>query len=85
MATGTVQHSAPDEVQGSTLALLKNSEMRPHEIQERAKDLLHSNRPPHRSANPFLVTERREEKQLTISSPNLHLNDFVLMKTLGTG
>lgn len=84
MATGTVQHSAPDEVQGSSLTS-RLSEMRPHDIHEKAKDLLHSSRPPHRSANPFLVTERREEKQLTISSRNLHLNDFVLMKTLGTG
>jgi hypothetical protein len=34
---------------------------------------------------PFLITERQDEKQLCISSRSLHVNDFALVKTLGTG
>ncbi|CAI7606155.1 unnamed protein product [Penicillium pancosmium] len=84
MATGTLQHSAPSDLQGSTIASRSN-EMRPSDTHQRDKHLVQSGRPPQRSANPFLVTERREEKQLSISSRSLHLNDFVLLKTLGTG
>lgn len=84
MATGTLQHSAPGDVQGSTIASRSN-EMRPNDTHQRDKHLVQSGRPPQRSANPFLVTERREEKQLSISSRSLHVNDFVLLKTLGTG
>ncbi|KAJ5966361.1 hypothetical protein N7481_013075 [Penicillium waksmanii] len=84
MATGALQHSAPGDVQGSTIASRSN-EMRPSDTHQRDKHLVQSGRPPQRSANPFLVTERREERQLSISSRSLHLNDFVLLKTLGTG
>lgn len=87
MAFGTVQHSAPGEVQGSSIASRIN-EMRSnisHAHDRDRHDLVQSGRPPQRSANPFLVTERQEEKQLSISSRSLHVKDFVLLETLGTG
>lgn len=84
MATGTVDPSAPSEVQSSSLA--KSIEMRTHDIHEKGKQLISAIRSPsQRSANPFLVTERHDEKQLCISSKSLHVNDFTLLKTLGTG
>lgn len=59
--------------------------MQSNDIHEKEKHLVQSFRPsPQRSANPFLV-ERQDEKQLCISSRSLHMNDFVLLKTLGTG
>lgn len=84
MATGKVQHSAPGEVQGSSVAS-RAHEMRSNDTHERDKHLVQSGRTSQRSANPFLVTERREEKQLSISSRSLHVQDFILLKTLGTG
>lgn len=60
--------------------------MRSNDIHEKEKHLIQSiRRSPQRSGNPFLINERRDEKQLCISSRSLHVNDFVLMKTLGTG
>lgn len=59
--------------------------MQSNDIHEKEKHLIQAFRPsPQRSANPFLV-ERQDEKQLCISSRSLHVNDFVLLKTLGTG
>ncbi|KAJ5573975.1 uncharacterized protein N7459_008402 [Penicillium hispanicum] len=85
MATGTLEPSAPSEVHASPIPS-RNSNMRSHDIHEKEKQLVQSIRPsPQRSANPFLVTERPDEKQLCVSSRSLHVNDFVLMKTLGTG
>lgn len=85
MATGTVEHSAAVEVQNSSSAA-RASDMRSNEIHEKEKHLLHSfRRPAQRSTNPFLINERRDDKQLCISSRSLHVNDFVLIKTLGTG
>lgn len=60
--------------------------MRSNDIHEKEKHLIHPvRRPPQRSTNPFLINERRDDKQLCISSRSLHVNDFVLIKTLGTG
>lgn len=60
--------------------------MRSNDIHEKEKQLVQSIRPsPQRSANPFLVTERSDEKQLCVSSRSLHVNDFVFVKTVGTG
>jgi hypothetical protein len=59
--------------------------MRPDGLHERGKQLVESIRSSPRSANPFLITERAEEKQITLSSRDLQLSDFGLMKTLGTG
>lgn len=60
--------------------------MRSNDIHEKEKHLIHSiRRSPQRSTNPFLINERRDDKQLCISSRSLHVNDFVLIKTLGTG
>lgn len=85
MATGTVEHTAPAEVQGSSSASRSN-DMRSNDIHEKEKHLIQSiRRSPQRSTNPFLVNERRDDKQLSISSRSLHVNDFVLIKTLGTG
>ncbi|OKP09663.1 Protein kinase DC2 [Penicillium subrubescens] len=85
MATGTVEHSAPSEVQSGSSAS-RSHNMRSNDIHEKEKHLIHSiRRSPQRSGNPFLINERRDEKQLCISSRSLHVNDFVLMKTLGTG
>jgi hypothetical protein len=75
MATGTVQHSP--EAPGTML---------PHksDLHHRGKQLVESIRHSPRS-NPFLITERQDEKQLCISSRTLRVSDFVLIKTLGTG
>lgn len=54
-------------------------------LHHREKQLVESLRHSPRSSNPFLITERQDEKQLCISSRCLHVNDFVLVKTLGTG
>ncbi|OGE57415.1 hypothetical protein PENARI_c002G03954 [Penicillium arizonense] len=75
MATGTVQHSP--EAPGTML---------PHksDLHHRGKQLVEALRHSPRS-NPFLITERHDEKQLCISSRTLRVSDFVLVKTLGTG
>jgi protein kinase A len=55
------------------------------ELQRREKQLVESLRHSPRTSNPFLITERPDEKQLCISSRSLQVSDFVLIKTLGTG
>ncbi|KAF3395851.1 hypothetical protein F1880_006857 [Penicillium rolfsii] len=85
MATGTVKHSAPTEVPGGS-PTSRSHIMHSNDIHEKEKHLIQSIcRSPQRSGNPFLINERRDEKQLCLSSRSLHVNDFVLMKTLGTG
>ncbi|KAJ5238875.1 hypothetical protein N7468_003494 [Penicillium chermesinum] len=59
--------------------------MRPHDLHEKEKQIVSAIRAPLRAANPFLVTDRHNEKQLCVSSRNLSLSDFQLLKTLGTG
>lgn len=55
-------------------------------VHEQEKELVASVRPAHeRSLNPFVVTERPEDKHLGLSSRTLKLDDFELIKTLGTG
>ena len=54
-------------------------------LHQKEKQLVESIRHSPRSSNPFLVTERQEDKQLCISSRSLHVSDFTLIKTLGTG
>ncbi|CAL5872060.1 uncharacterized protein PFLUO_LOCUS6317 [Penicillium psychrofluorescens] len=86
MATGTVQHpliTHTTEVPGTTV--IPRIDMRPDGLHERGKQLVESIRSGPRSANPFLITERAEEKQITLSSRDLQLSDFGLLKTLGTG
>ncbi|KAJ6185818.1 hypothetical protein N7519_007119 [Penicillium mononematosum] len=79
MATGAVQHS-PNEAPGTMVFPKVNGN-----LHHREKQLVESLRHSPRSSNPFLITERQDEKQLCISSRSLHVNDFVLVKTLGTG
>jgi protein kinase A len=79
MATGTVQHS-PNEVPGTMVFPKRNGS-----LHQREKSIAESLRSSLRSSNPFLVTERQDEKQLCISSRTLRVTDFVLIKTLGTG
>ncbi|KAJ9220244.1 hypothetical protein DTO027B5_1242 [Paecilomyces variotii] len=55
-------------------------------VHEQEKEFVASVRPAHeRSLNPFVVTERPEDKHLGISARSLRLDDFELIKTLGTG
>lgn len=84
MATGKVEHSAPGEVQASPIAT-RNNASRAHDIVEKGKQLVSHIRSPSHRSNPFLITDRHDEKQLCISSRSLQLNDFNLLKTLGTG
>jgi hypothetical protein len=77
MATGTVQHSP--EVPGMVFPKRNGS------LHQREKSILETLRSSPRSSNPFLITERQDEKQLCISSRTLRVTDFVLIKTLGTG
>jgi protein kinase A len=79
MATGAVQHS-PNEAPGTMVFSKINGN-----LHHREKQLVESLRHSPRSSNPFLITERQDEKQLCISSRSLHVNDFALVKTLGTG
>lgn len=58
--------------------------MRAHDIHEKEKHLKEAIRQPLRAANPFIVG-RQEEKEICIASRNLQVNDFKLLKTLGTG
>lgn len=56
------------------------------DIHEREKEIVASVRPPHqRRLSPFVIAGRAEEKQLGISTRRLNVNDFALLKTLGTG
>ncbi|KAJ5107785.1 hypothetical protein N7456_004460 [Penicillium angulare] len=84
MATRTVEHTVPSEVQLGPVDP-KDNNMRSHDFHEREKKLVQAFRHPPRALNPFLITERHDEKQLCISSRNLHITDFALLKTLGTG
>ncbi|PTU25243.1 hypothetical protein P175DRAFT_0521042 [Aspergillus ochraceoroseus IBT 24754] len=85
MATGTLDPSTPKEVQGSSASNNRTSRSSSN-IHEREKQMVASVRSPtHRHLNPFVITERPEEKQLGISARQLSVKDFVLLKTLGTG
>lgn len=84
MATGTIEHTTPSEGQGSHFTP-NTSNMRTHDLHQTEKKLVQAFRAPARALNPFLITERQDEKQLCISSRSLHVNDFALLKTLGTG
>ena len=84
MATGTFKQTIPSEAHAST-SPREPLNMRTHDFHEREKKLVQAFRHPPRALNPFLITERHDEKQLCISSKNLHVNDFTLLKTLGTG
>lgn len=85
MATGTVEPSGPSEVQNSSVPF-KSNDMRSNDIHEKGRQLISAIRSPsQRSANPFLITDRHGDKQLCISSRSLRVQDFTLLKTLGTG
>jgi hypothetical protein len=85
MASGTADLSTHSGMQGSS-ASTNMSSRSPEEIHEREKQTVSSVRPPtQRQLNPFVITERPEEKQLGFSARQLSVRDFVLLKTLGTG
>jgi hypothetical protein len=87
MATGTVEDSSPEAQSGSIPSSIpfKTNSIR-HGFHEKEKHFVQSIRSvPQKFANPFLVTDRADEKQLCISSRGLELSDFKLLKTLGTG
>lgn len=85
MASGTVGLSPPNGVQGSS-ASSNNGNSKPENTHEKEKRMGNSMRSPsQRNSNPFVITERRGEKQLRIASRVLSVRDFVLLKTLGTG
>lgn len=79
MASGSVEPSASNESHGtSTTSRIR---ARAHTIHEKERHLKEAIR----AANPFIVSGRQEEKELCISSRNLQVTDFKLIKTLGTG
>ncbi|KAL4872495.1 hypothetical protein BDV12DRAFT_162340 [Aspergillus spectabilis] len=85
MASGTVGPSTPSGVQGSA-APTNTGSRSPNEVHDREKRMVASFRSPtQRHLNPFVITDRPEEKQLGISARQLTVRDFVLLKTLGTG
>lgn len=85
MATGTVDPSSTNEAQGSSIPS-KRSDVNADELHEREKQMVASVRPPNqRQMSPFVITERPEEKHLGISTRSLTVDDFALLKTLGTG
>jgi hypothetical protein len=79
MATGTVRPS-PNEAPGTMVFPKPNGSL--HQLE---KSIVGSLRSSPRSSNPFIITERQDEKQLCIQSRTLRVTDFVLIKTLGTG
>lgn len=87
MAAETVEPSAHKNVQGTSIPSRK-SESGSHDAHEREKQTVTSARPSQqlkRQSNPFVITDRPEEKHLGISAKNLGVTDFVLLRTLGTG
>lgn len=85
MAAGLVDPSHPNEFQSASPPFLR-PEMASDDIHQREKDVVSSVRPPHqRRLSPFVISGRPEEKQLGISTRRLNVNDFTLLKTLGTG
>lgn len=85
MATGTVEPSTQTDVPGATVAI-KSADMRSDDIHQKERHLVETIRPSsHRSANPFLINQRSDSKQLCIASKSLQIGDFELLKTLGTG
>ncbi|KAH8423463.1 cAMP-dependent protein kinase [Aspergillus melleus] len=85
MATGTVNPSSTSEVRGSSIPS-KRSDAKSDDLHEREKQMVASVRPPNqRHMSPFVITERPEEKHLGISTRSLTVDDFALLKTLGTG
>ncbi|KAA8647138.1 hypothetical protein EYZ11_011399 [Aspergillus tanneri] len=85
MATGTVDPSAPNEAQGSSTSSTRTNALS-DDLHERGKQVVVSSRSPiQRQLNPFVITEQPEEKHLGISIRNLTVDDFALLKTLGTG
>ncbi|RAQ51559.1 serine/threonine-protein kinase PRKX [Aspergillus flavus] len=85
MATGTVDPSAPKDVQG-TSAPAGDIDTGSGNLHEKEKQMVAAIRPPHqRHLSPFVITERPEEKQLGVSTRTLTVDDFALLKTLGTG
>ncbi|EAW17931.1 cAMP-dependent protein kinase [Aspergillus fischeri NRRL 181] len=85
MATGKAEPSTHSEIQSSSPSS-RGVDTPLENVHEREKQMVTSFRPPHqRSVNPFVIKDRPEEKQLGISTRSLCVNDFTLIKTLGTG
>ncbi|KAL4808707.1 kinase-like domain-containing protein [Aspergillus unguis] len=85
MASGTVGPSPPSGVQGSSASTSTENRM-PEDTHEREKQTAASLRSPTRQrSNPFVISERFEEKRLGIAARGLSVRDFMLLKTLGTG
>lgn len=85
MASGTVDPSTPSGVQGSSAAAISDRQSRDEFPESEKRTVASAGRQTQRHPNPFVITERAEEKQLTIASRQLSVRDFVLLKTLGTG
>lgn len=85
MAAGPIDPSAASYIPGHPV-VSRNNNMHTHALHEKEKQLVSAIRAPlQRAGNPFLVTDRRNQKQLCVASKNLGVNDFLLLKTLGTG
>ncbi|GMG24450.1 unnamed protein product [Aspergillus oryzae] len=85
LGVGTVDPSAPKDVQG-TSAPAGDIDTGSGNLHEKEKQMVSAIRPPHqRHLSPFVITERPEEKQLGVSTRTLTVDDFALLKTLGTG
>ncbi|OJJ57065.1 hypothetical protein ASPSYDRAFT_59473 [Aspergillus sydowii CBS 593.65] len=85
MASGTVDPSTPSGVQGSSAAAVSDRQNRDEFPENEKRTVASAGRQTQRHPNPFVITERPEEKQLTIASRQLSVRDFTLLKTLGTG
>ncbi|EDP51600.1 hypothetical protein KXW75_000728 [Aspergillus fumigatus] len=85
MATGKAEPSTHSEIPSSSPPS-RGVDTPLEDVQKREKQMVASFRPPHqRSVNPFVIKDRLEERQLGISTRTLCVNDFTLIKTLGTG
>lgn len=85
MAAETVEPSAHEEVRGTSIPT-RESESGTQDAREREKQMVASVRPPHqRQMSPFFIRDRPEVKRLGVSAKNLRVDDFALLRTLGTG
>ncbi|KAL4895462.1 kinase-like domain-containing protein [Aspergillus ambiguus] len=85
MASGTVDPSAPNEAPASSTPS-SNIDVAPDDVHRKDKQPAAPSRPSYpRQSNPFVITDRREERRTPGSNRPLSVQDFALLKTLGTG
>ncbi|EAU33539.1 hypothetical protein ATEG_05778 [Aspergillus terreus NIH2624] len=84
MASGTVDPDAPREAPTSSTPS-RNVEPGRDDVHRKDKQPAAPSRPSHsRQSNPFVITDHREDRRTPVSNHSLSVQDFALLKTLGT-